>query len=76
MARKSYNLSISEDLIKNIQSIAQKEKRSLSHQIELFLEKALSTDLDITTRDIMIASQSSLIKCWDTPEEDEAWKDL
>lgn len=31
---------------------------------------------DASTRDLAIMSEASLAKIWDTPEEDEAWKDL
>ncbi|MEP6902785.1 MAG: hypothetical protein ABJA66_13620 [Actinomycetota bacterium] len=32
--------------------------------------------LDISAKELMFASESSITKDWDTPEEDKAWADL
>ena len=47
--------------------------------LEKYFDEA-STVLDIesqiSSHDLMISSETSLSKIWDTPEEDSAWNDL
>ena len=74
--KKNVNMNLPEKLVKIVSDLAIKEKRSFSSQVEYMLEQVLNEEDDITTKDLMIASESSLKKVWDTPEEDEAWKDL
>jgi hypothetical protein len=37
---------------------------------------ALTADTPDAPRDLLLAAETSLRKDWDTPEEDEAWRDL
>lgn len=47
--------------------------------VYLFVSYLADSDLemsDVSAEDLMFASENSLIKDWDTPEEDKAWADL
>lgn len=47
--------------------------------VYLFVSYLADSDLemsDVSAEDLMFASENSLVKDWDTPEEDKAWADL
>lgn len=52
----------------------QREIKWLNMRVEWY--KAKSETLEKRLKDARGLSESSLKKDWDTPEEDEAWKDL
>ncbi len=48
----------------------------ISYEDRIELKPLKQIDEEISARECAILSESSLKKIWDTPEEDEAWKDL
>lgn len=73
--KKSYTIKLPVELANKVKSIAEKEKRPFSSQIELMLENELQIT-DIDKSDLFIASESALKKDWLSEEEDKAWQDL
>ncbi len=73
--KKAVTLKLPIDLIKEIKTIAEQEKRPFSSQIEFMLERDLHGSKQ-NLLDIMYASESSLAKDWLKEEEEQAWQDL
>lgn len=64
-----------EEIDKKLQTLSEDKLKAVYHFVS-YLADADFEMSDVSARELMFASESSLAKDWDTPEEDKAWADL
>ncbi|CAN5231927.1 hypothetical protein BH20ACI1_BH20ACI1_00270 [soil metagenome] len=64
-----------EEIDNKLQTLS-KDKLTAVYHFVSYLADADFEMSDVSAKELMFASESSLAKDWDTPEEDKAWADL
>ena len=64
-----------EEIDTKLQTLSEDKLTAVYHFVSYLADADLEMS-DVSAKDLMFASESSLAKDWDTPEEDKAWADL
>ena len=64
-----------EEIDSKLQTLSEDKLTAVYHFVS-YLADADFEMSDVSAKDLMFASESSLAKDWNTPEEDKAWADL
>ena len=64
-----------EEIDSKLQTLSKDKLTAVYHFVSYLADQDFDMS-DISARELMFASESSLAKDWDTPEEDKAWADL
>ncbi len=64
-----------EEIDSKLQTLSEDKLTAVYHFVS-YLADADFEMSDVLAKDLMFASESSLAKDWNTPEEDKAWADL
>lgn len=64
-----------EEIDSKLQTLSEDKLKAVYHFVSYLADQEFEMS-DISAKELMFASESSLAKDWDTPEEDKAWADL
>lgn len=64
-----------EEIDSKLQTLSEDKLTAVYHFVSYLADSDFDMS-DVSAKELMFASESSIAKDWDTPEEDKAWADL